>query len=87
MKPLACPLNIPTVKFLKDVFITVFPSILKILKLLFSLDSSDLNNFRPMSKLSFLAKILEKAVADQLLYNTHENNIFEKFQSGFRKKT
>ncbi len=43
-------------------------------------------NYRPMSKLPFISKILEKVFAKQLTdaFNTH--NIFNKFQSGFRQK-
>ncbi len=42
------------------------------------------NNYRPISKLPFISKIIEKAVAKQLLKVVNENNIFEKYQSGFR---
>ena len=49
-----------------------------------SLDPLVLNNFRPISKLSFLSKILEKIVSIQLVSFMNFNNIFEDFQSGFR---
>lgn len=49
-----------------------------------NLDPSDFNNFRPISNLPFLSKILEKAVSTQLLSFMSQNNLFEKFQSGFR---
>lgn len=39
-----------------------------------------------LSKLPFLAKVLEKVVADQLLSIIHEKNIYEKFRSDFGKK-
>uniref|UniRef100_A0A3B3DTT0 Reverse transcriptase domain-containing protein n=1 Tax=Oryzias melastigma TaxID=30732 RepID=A0A3B3DTT0_ORYME len=48
------------------------------------LDVSNLNNYRPVSNLSFLAKILEKLVFIQLNDFISGNNILEKFQSGFR---
>lgn len=48
-----------------------------------SLDPSVLNNFRPISKLPFLLKILQK-VANQLIAFMNDNHIFEKFQSGLR---
>uniref|UniRef100_A0A3Q3EI49 Alpha-1-antitrypsin homolog n=1 Tax=Labrus bergylta TaxID=56723 RepID=A0A3Q3EI49_9LABR len=49
-----------------------------------NLDPTDFNNFRPISKLPFLSKVLEKVVSTQLLSFMTENNLFEKFQSGFR---
>lgn len=49
-----------------------------------NLSTSDFNNFRPISKLPFLSKILEKVVCNQILDFMVSNNIFEKFQSGFR---
>ncbi len=51
-----------------------------------NLDPTVLSNFRPISKLSFLSKVLEKVMANQLLSFLEENNIFEKFQSGFRPR-
>lgn len=50
-----------------------------------NLDASSFKNYRPISKLPFLSKILKKVVANQLnnVFNSH--NIFDKFQSGFRK--
>ena len=49
-----------------------------------SLDPLVLNNFRPISKLPFLSKVLEKIVSNQLITFMNFNTIFEKFQSGFR---
>lgn len=40
---------------------------------------------KTISKLPFIAKILEKIVSKQLLHTLETNNIFKKFQSGFRK--
>ena len=48
------------------------------------LDPSDVNNFRPIPKLSFLSKVFEKVVSSQLLTFMAQNNLFERFQSGFR---
>jgi len=42
-----------------------------------------LANYRPISNLPFMSKILEKVVADQLCDFLHDNNLFEEFQSGF----
>ena len=48
------------------------------------LDSDDPNNFRPISNLTFLSKLLERAVATQLKNYLLSNNLYETFQSGFR---
>ena len=48
------------------------------------LDSNNLNNFRPISKLPFLSKALEKIVYSQLLTFLNNHSLFERFQSGFR---
>ena len=49
-----------------------------------SLDPDILSNYRPISNLPFISKVLEKVVAAQLQDHLHTNNIAEKFQSGFR---
>lgn len=48
------------------------------------LDVKCLNNYRPISKLPFISKVLEKAVLSQLLPFLTTHNILEPFQSGFR---
>ncbi len=48
------------------------------------LDPKDLVNYRPISNLPFLSKILEKVVSSQLYYFLEKNYICEDFQSGFR---
>ena len=48
------------------------------------LDPSVLSNFRPISKLPFLSKILEKVVLTQLQTFLINNDVYEKFQSGFK---
>ncbi|XP_074521141.1 uncharacterized protein LOC141786455 [Halichoeres trimaculatus] len=49
-----------------------------------TLDSGSFVNYRPISNLSFVSKILEKVVASQLCDFLHSNSLFEVFQSGFR---
>ncbi|CAJ1063628.1 galanin receptor type 1b isoform X2 [Xyrichtys novacula] len=49
-----------------------------------TLDSSSLANYRPISNLPFISKILEKVVANQLCDFLHNNGLLEDFQSGFR---
>ncbi len=51
-----------------------------------TLDSSVLDNYRPISKLPFLAKLLEKVVLNQLSTFLNGNKILDKFQSGFRSQ-
>ena len=51
-----------------------------------NLDPYSPNNYRPISKLPFISKILEKVVAKQLTAVLTAHNIFDKFQSGFRQK-
>uniref|UniRef100_A0AAY4DRN7 Reverse transcriptase domain-containing protein n=1 Tax=Denticeps clupeoides TaxID=299321 RepID=A0AAY4DRN7_9TELE len=48
------------------------------------LDRSQLSNYRPISNLPFISKILEKVVAQQLSTYLDCNNIHEVYQSGFR---
>uniref|UniRef100_A0A9J7Y1L6 Reverse transcriptase domain-containing protein n=1 Tax=Cyprinus carpio carpio TaxID=630221 RepID=A0A9J7Y1L6_CYPCA len=51
-----------------------------------NLDPSDFNNYRPISKLPFLHKVLEKCVLNQISPYLISNNILDPFQSGFRAK-
>ena len=48
-----------------------------------SLDPEVLSNYRPISNLPFISKVLEKAVATHLQNHLKLNNLYEKFQSGF----
>ena len=47
-------------------------------------DCSDLNNYRPISKIPTLAKILLSQVHSQLKQFLADNNILSENQSGFR---
>uniref|UniRef100_A0A674P0B4 Reverse transcriptase domain-containing protein n=1 Tax=Takifugu rubripes TaxID=31033 RepID=A0A674P0B4_TAKRU len=49
-----------------------------------SLDLDVLANYRPISNLPFISKVLEKVVVTQLLEHLQRNGLFEMFQSGFR---
>lgn len=49
-----------------------------------SLNSAVYANYRPISNLSFLSKILEKTVFIQLQHYLHINSISDIFQSGFK---
>ncbi len=48
------------------------------------LDTSDLANYRPISNLPFISKLLEKIVFNQLFNHVNTNNLLDKFQSGYR---
>ncbi len=51
-----------------------------------NLDPTELNNYRPISKLPFLHKVLEKVVLNQISLYLNSNDILDPFQSGFRTK-
>lgn len=46
-------------------------------------DTNNIGNFRPISNLPFISKILEKAVAAQINAHLSNINLYECFQSGF----
>ena len=47
-------------------------------------DRSDMNNYRPISVISAVAKVFERIVYNQLSSYLSENNILSRYQSGFR---
>ncbi len=47
-------------------------------------DPFNFDNFRPISNLPFISKILEKCIAIQIQEHLSNNNLYEEFQSGFR---
>ncbi len=51
-----------------------------------NLDPTKLNNYRPILKLPFLHKVLEKVVINQISLYLNSNDILDPFQSGFRAK-
>ena len=50
-----------------------------------SLERNELKNYRPVSNLAFVSRLIEKAVAVQLNDHLLENNLMEEFQSAYRK--
>ena len=50
-----------------------------------SLDPESLKNYRPVSNLAFLSKVLEKAVVSQLNTYLKENSLLEPAQSAYRQ--
>ena len=51
-----------------------------------NLDAKCPRNYRPISKLPFISKILEKVVLSQLLAFLNHGEILKPFQSGFRSR-
>ena len=49
-----------------------------------TLDPQDLANYRPISNLPFLTKVLDKLVSVYIQEHLYGNRILNKFQSGFR---
>lgn len=49
-------------------------------------DSSNFDNFLPISNLTFLPKILERIVAAQVQEHLSDNSLYELFQSGFHSQ-
>jgi Reverse transcriptase (RNA-dependent DNA polymerase)/Endonuclease-reverse transcriptase len=49
-----------------------------------SLDASDVNNYRPISNLSFLSKTIERLVDAQLVSYADKNSLFPVYQSAYR---
>ena len=49
-----------------------------------NLPSNDLKNYRPVSGLSFVSKLVERAVAKQLLEHIHVHNLDNPYQSAYK---
>ena len=67
-----------------------FPSFLKhaLVKPLLkktNLDHNVLQNYRPVSNLPFLSKIIEKTVCNRLIEHLNSNNLYEPLQSAYHK--
>ena len=50
-----------------------------------NLDTEDFKNFRPVSNLPFVSKLIEKSVSIQLVQYIDDNNLDEKLQSAYKK--
>ena len=64
---------------------TLKTAVVKALLKKISLDADDLSNYRPVSNLSFISKIIEKCVHLQLTEHIETNGLFPLLQSGYRK--
>ncbi len=49
-------------------------------------DENNMKNYRPVSNLPFMSKLLEKAVKVRLSTHLTDNNLLEKFQSAYRPR-
>lgn len=66
----------------------IFPDNLKIAKvkpLFKKADNTRLENYRPISLLPAISKVFERLIHNQLVSYFEENNLFYKFQYGYRK--
>ena len=50
------------------------------------LDSDILKNYRPVSNLTFISKIIEKVVSGRLNEHMHNNNMYDPLQSAYKEK-
>ncbi len=82
-KPTTCLLDPIPSKLLKEVLPEVIDPLLGLIKKP-QIDPKYLVNYRPISNLPFLSKILENVVSSQLYSFLEKNDICEYFQSGFR---
>ena len=48
------------------------------------LDAEVLKNYRPVSNLSFLSKVIEKVIASRIILHIENNAIIDKFQSAYK---
>jgi len=51
-----------------------------------SLNPDDLNSYRPISNLSFLSKLIERAVASQFMAHSDSNHLLPPRQSAYRRR-
>ena len=50
-----------------------------------TLDSDDIKNYRPISNLFFLSKLIEHIIANQLQLHFFSNGLISEYQSAYRK--
>ena len=50
-----------------------------------SLDRNEINNYRPVSNLNFMGKVLEKIVASRIQHHLNSHQLLEPFQSAYRR--
>lgn len=87
------PILLPVITNIVNLSLTsaTVPDSLKIALLLpllkkVSLDFEEFKNFRPVSNLTFISKVIEKTVASQLINYINDNALTEVFQSAYKKQ-
>ena len=45
----------------------------------------EMKNYRPVSNLAYVSKVIEKVIAEQLIHHIEVNNLHEPFQSAYKK--
>ena len=45
----------------------------------------ELSNYRPISNLCFISKLVERIAADQITSHMHKNDLFPVYQSAYRQ--
>ena len=92
LKKIVNPL-LPTMTHIinKSLQSSIFPQALKYARVTpllkkANLDKSILKNYRPVSNLAFISKLLERAALHQLLNHMDNNNLFCPIQSAYRPK-
>ena len=85
---------LPTLARLVNVSLTIgeFPACLKVAVVTPilrkpGLDLNDLTNYRPVSNLQFIGKVLEKVVAEQLTRHLDAHSLRDDLQSAYRPRT
>ena len=86
LKQIAPTILKPLTLLINQVFNTgIFPDRLKLAKPVFKKgDSKLINNYRPISLLPVISKVLEKIIANQLSQYFEDNKLFHDNQYGFR---
>ena len=47
--------------------------------------STEMSNYRPVSNLSFISKVIERVVTSQLIKHLEKNSLAERFQSAYKQ--
>ena len=68
----------------------VFPGIFKISHVMPalkkpSLSKDEMKNYRPLSNLNFVSKIIEKFIANRILSHLERNDLSNQYQSAYKK--
>ena len=62
----------------------LFPSALRPLLKKYNLDRNTMNNYRPISNIPFISKLMEKVAVSRVVEHLSNNNLMEEYQSAYR---